>query len=149
MLPHLSRALVSSWFNIYFVGMLNHYSIYVFTVETTTVFISRGCKAAGVTDEDHDPEEGTRYNTSEGHFWLFTLLCFFNWNLVYCLSRVHRICATMLTAPIWMSLTLLTVCLNVILLKTYSLILCTFSGLNLQEFCLLVVASLLILLLWQ
>ncbi|KAI9553004.1 hypothetical protein GHT06_020891 [Daphnia sinensis] len=28
-------------------------------VESTTVFISRGCKAAGVTDDDHDPEEGT------------------------------------------------------------------------------------------
>ncbi len=32
-----------------------------FTVESTTVSISRGCKAAGVTDDDYDAEEGTRY----------------------------------------------------------------------------------------
>lgn len=77
-------------------------------VETTTVFISRGCRAAGVTDEDHDPEEGTS---------LLSLSC------------SSDLCNYVDGAD-----------LDVIN---------SANGLNLQEFCLLVVASLLILLLWQ
>ncbi|XP_059352512.1 uncharacterized protein LOC130704242 isoform X3 [Daphnia carinata] len=77
-------------------------------VESTTVFISRGCKAAGVTDDDHDPEEGTS---------------------ILSLSCSSDLCNYVDGAD-----------LDVIN---------SANGLNLERFSLLIIASLLILLLWQ